>query len=81
MVLNEIQEQAVRELLLMAKVAESIHESTTSLMQKIIVREYTPNEDDVELIRRIKKYMGESKDDLIFREDVWNAELHRKNKQ
>lgn len=81
MVLNEIQEQAVRELLLMAKVAESIHESTTSLMQKIIVRDYTPKEEDVELIRRIKKYMGESKDDLLFREDVWNAELHRKNKQ
>lgn len=80
MVLNEIQVQAVRELLLMAKVAESIHESTTSLMQKIIVREYTPNEDDVELLGRIKKYMGESKDDLLFREDVWNADLHRNNK-
>lgn len=81
MALNEIQEQAVRELLLMAKVAESIHESTTSLMQKIIVREYSPKEEEVELIKHIKQYMGDIKDDLIFREDVWNAELHRKNKQ
>lgn len=81
MVLNENQEQAVRELLLMAKVAESIHESVTSLMQKIVVREYSPKEDEVELIKHIKQYMGDIKDDLIFREDVWNAELHRKNKQ
>lgn len=81
MVLNEFQEQAVRELLLMAKVAESVHESTTNLMQKIMVREYTPNEEEVELIKHIKQYMGDIKDDLIFREDVWNAELHRKNKQ
>lgn len=81
MVLNEFQEQAVRELLLMAKVAESIHESTTSLMQKIVVREYSPKEEEVELIKHIKQYLGDIKDDLIFREDVWNAELHRKNKQ
>lgn len=81
MVLNENQEQAVRELLLMAKVAESIHESVTSLMQKIVVREYSPKEEEVELIKHIKQYMGDIKDDLIFREDVWNAELHRKNKQ
>lgn len=81
MILNETQEQAVRELLLMAKVAESIHESTSNLMQKIVVREYSPKEEEVELIKHIKQYMGDLKDDLIFREEVWSAELHRRNKQ
>lgn len=81
MVLNEIQEQAVRELLLMAKVAESIHESTSNLMQKIMVREYTPNEKELDSLICTKKHMADCKDDLLFREDVWNAELHRKNKQ
>lgn len=75
------QEQAVRELLLMAKVAESMHESCTNLLTNIMVRDYIPSEHDVLQIESIKRYVLQYKDDLVFKESVWSAALHKQNKK